>query len=74
MNPIYKYSLEEIDSEIQKSKPQTKGELEFVLSVLGVEKYKIKQVFYFGTLQGVHVIIDGKKLPRKRGNVYSVYR
>ena len=73
MNPLYKYTPEEIDQEIQKSQPSTKAELEFVLRVLCVEKYKIKQVWYYGTMQGVKVIIDGKKLPLKRGNVYSIF-
>ncbi len=66
-------NLNEIDFEIQRQQPQTEEDLKMVLSVLQVEKYKIKKVFYMGYLQGVHVIIDGKKLPRQRNHVYSVF-
>lgn len=66
-------TLQEIDKEITYKAPGTIEDLKIVLSVLGVTKYKIKQVFYKGYLQGVHVIIEGKKLPLQRGNVYSVF-
>ena len=37
-------------------------------------KIQIKEVKYFGYKQGVKVLIDGIKYPKKRGYLYCEYR
>ena len=37
-------------------------------------KIQVKEVNYFGCKQGVKVLIDGIKYPKKRGCVYSEYK
>tara|TARA_R100000900_G_scaffold34278_1_gene27848 strand:+ start:851 stop:1054 length:204 start_codon:yes stop_codon:yes gene_type:complete len=39
-----------------------------------IMKIQIKEVKYFGYKQGVKVLIDGIKYPKKRGYLYCEYR
>tara|TARA_Y100000034_G_C6581056_1_gene252077 strand:- start:178 stop:450 length:273 start_codon:yes stop_codon:yes gene_type:complete len=39
-----------------------------------IMKIQVKEVNYFGYKQGVKVLIDGVKYPKKRGYVYSEYK